>query len=504
MSDYFLDNKSDEKLGRQSLRGGAILIAARALNVFLQIGSTFFLARLISPHDYGLVAMVSAIVGFAPMLIDLGMTDAAVQKHRITHVEVSAIFWLNVALGGGLALLVAIFSPLIAWFYHEPELQKIALVSSVTFLFSALSCQHCALLRRAMQFKRVALIDVGANLLSTVAAIWMALGGWGYWALVAKPILCTVFVATGVWWNCRWIPGMPALTPGVKEMLGFGIHVTCFTMTDYLGRSVDRIALGYRYGASQLGYFQNAMYVYDSLLGLVTQPLHSVAVSSLTKLRENIPELKRAWATALSSLSFFAMPAFGILAVTSQDVVALFLGRKWEPAGPLLGIFALRGVAHVVERTLGWLHVAAGRSDRWMRWGLVSSATQLVALFCGLPFGLTGVAITYAVAIYLLFVPALAYAGLPLGIGPVSVLKVVGPQMAAALCSAGFGYWVGQTFFVEMHRLARISLLVLVYSFSYLVIVVGVFRITKPLRVSASLLRDYIPDSVYRYATNIH
>src|SRR5205814_2526597 len=133
-------------------------------------------------------------------------------------------------------------------------------------------------------------------------------------------------------------------------------------------------------------------------LSMVTVPLHAVATVGLTKLRDNLEQLRKSWATALASLAFFAVPAFGILAVTVPDVVVLLLGNKWVSAGPLLSIFALRGIAQVVERTLGWLHVAAGRADRWMRWGVVSSLTQVVALVCGLPFGLKGVAVAYAVS----------------------------------------------------------------------------------------------------------
>ena len=245
MNTYFDDNQAKEGHGRRSLRGGVISITARGVNIVAQVGSTIFLARLLSPHDYGLVGMVSAVIGFAPMLIDLGTTDAAVQKSRISKDEVSALFWFNVGIGGGLSLLVAACSPLIAWFYHEPALQKIALVSSLTFIFSALSCQHYALLRRAMMFRKIAMIDIGANLFGSGLAIVMAYCGSGYWALVVKPILVTFFLAVGVWWECRWLPGLPKLTSGVKEMLKFGAHLTGFTMTDYAARSGDRVALGY-------------------------------------------------------------------------------------------------------------------------------------------------------------------------------------------------------------------------------------------------------------------
>ena len=99
--------------------------------------------------------------------------------------------------------------------------------------------------------------------------------------------------------------------------------------------------------------------------------LHNVAVSSLSKLRDNLAELKRSWAAALSTLSFISAAAFAGLAVTGQDFVVMLLGEKWVPVGPLLCIFAVRGIAQGTERTLGWLQVVAGRSDRWMRWGLV-------------------------------------------------------------------------------------------------------------------------------------
>ena len=169
------------------------------------------------------------------------------------------------------------------------------------------------------------------------------------------------------------------------------------------------------------------------MLSILTEPPHNIAASSLSKLRNDIDGLKRAWETALSTLSFFSAPAFAILAVIGQDFVVLLLGQKWAPAGPLLCIFAVRGIAHSIERTMGWLHVAVGRADRWMRWGVYSAFVQLMALAAGLPFGVTGVAVAYAIAMFGLFVPALVYSGRPIGIRTRDVLQAVGPQMTAGL-----------------------------------------------------------------------
>jgi len=180
-----------------------------------------------------------------------------------------------------------------------------------------------------------------------------------------------------------------------------------------------------------------------------------------------------------------------VLAVTGQDLVVLLLGQKWAPAGPLLCIFAVRGIAHCVERTMGWLHVAAGRADRWMWWGVYSAVFQLLALAAGLPFGVTGVAIAYTIAMFVLFVPALVYAGRPVGIGTKDVLQAIGPQTVAALTAVAVGFLVQQEFLGELSQFMRVFVSAMVCAAAYFAVVIGVFRVTDPLRLVFSVLRDF-------------
>jgi PST family polysaccharide transporter len=496
---FFDENKAGEGHGRKSLHGGVFSMASRGVNIIVQVGSTLVLMRyLLTPEDVGLVAAVSAITGFAPVLIDLGTRDAAVQKARITEEEVSSLFWLTMGIGTVLALLLVVCSPLIASYGRDARLERIAIISAITFVVSAASCQHLALLRRAMMFQRIAIVEVGSNLVGAVGAIALALDGWGYWALVAKPIISSAFTLASVCYFCRWLPGIPRFTEGVKEMLKFGLNVTGFTMADYVGRAADRVALTRKAGFVDLGYYQNAFFVYDNTLGLLAISLHSVAVASLSKLRDNVAELKRYWAKALSTLAFYAMPAFALLAVTGEDFIVFLLGDKWHYTGILVSVLALRGIPHVVERTLGWLHVPAGRSDRWMRWGVIGSIAQVAALFCGLPFGTMGVAAAYAISMYLLFIPAIAYAGQPLGIGAKDVIRTVGPQLVGALSCAGLGFALRFWVLAELPRLARVPLLILACGAFYFLIVVCLFRITQPIEVVRSLLRDFVPKTLAR------
>lgn len=480
---YFEEHRADAGIGRKALRGGAAIMAARLINVVVQLGSTIVLARILGPHDFGLATMVLAITLFAPILIDLGTTDASTQRSKITHQQISTLFWLNIGIGIVLTVLLALSSGFVARMFGQPALAEITLVSSLTFAFTGLAVQHYALMRRALEFDRIALIDVGSNVLSSIIAVAMALMGFAYWALVLKPLLMLLLVAAGAWWSCRWVPGAPKFDSDVRDMLRFGLGVTGFSATDHMTRSFDRLAIGYFYGPGPLGFFQNAYLLYGNLISLLAESLHNVATASLSKLKSEPAMLKRSWATGLSMLTFFSSGIFAVLTVVGEDFVYVLLGPKWEPVGPLVCILSVRGIAHSVERTLGWLHVVAGRPDRWMRWGMVSAGCQMIALCIGLPFGVTGVAIVYTIAIYLLFLPALIYAGEPLGINAHDIIKACGPQVVAGAVAGIAGYFLEHIMFGSFSAVARVVLSSCMCMAIYLGVLVGLFRVTEPLRL---------------------
>jgi PST family polysaccharide transporter len=203
---YFEDHRASSDLGRLALRGGIISIAIQYGNGFLQIAAAIILARLLAPEDFGLVAIVTVLTSFAPLLIDFGLGDATTQRSRITQAQISSLFWLSSGIGLAVALVVAACSPLIAWLYREPRLEPIALCTAITFLLSGASNQHLALLRRTMQFGKTGTIQVLGTLAGIAAAVAVAMYGYGYWALVLRPIANSLCVALGAWLACRCRP----------------------------------------------------------------------------------------------------------------------------------------------------------------------------------------------------------------------------------------------------------------------------------------------------------
>src|SRR5215813_7301133 len=221
---YFEDHRESRDLGRLALRGGAVSVAMQYGNGVLQIAAAVVLARLLAPEDFGLVAIVTVLTSFAPLLIDFGLGDATAQRSKITRSQVSSLFWLSSGIGLAIAVVVAVCSPLIAWIYREPRLELIALYSAITFVLFGMSNQHLALLRRTMQFGTIAKIQFLSGLIVTIIAIFVAIGGYGYWALVLRPILNALGVVIGALVVCPWRPGSPVFDDTVKSMIRFGLH----------------------------------------------------------------------------------------------------------------------------------------------------------------------------------------------------------------------------------------------------------------------------------------
>ena len=487
---YFEDHRESRDLGRLALRGGAVSVAMQYGNGVLQLVAAIVLARLLAPEDFGLVAIVTVLTSFAPLLIDFGLGDATTQRSKITRSQVSSLFWLSTGIGLAIAVLVAACSPLIAWIYREPRLEDIALCTAIMFVLFGMSNQHLALLRRTMQFTRIAKIQILSTLIGVAIAIAMAICGYGYWAIVLRPIVSSFCVATGAWLVCGWLPGFPVFDDEVKSMVRFGLHVVGFAVLYSVARAVDRILLGLFYRPDAVGYYQNAITLYDYSIFAVLSQLHTVGSAALSKLQSNPAALRQKYEAALSALAFFVMPTAAILSVTAQDLTVILLGEKWRAAGLLLSIIGLRGIFQVVEGSQGWLHLSIGRADRWRNWGVVSVVAHFVAVLGGLPFGATGVAVAMVITSLLIAVPSISYAGRPIGIGAALVMRAVGQQLIGAIGTVAGGWWLQTTALTHCSTFARMFLSIGFCISIYLIIVVGLFRLTEPIKVAGIIVKD--------------
>lgn len=389
----------------RSVRGGAITMAAQACKFVLQMGSTMILARLLTPDDFGLLAMVTVLTGFVLIFKDAGLSMATIQRADVNHQQVSTVFWLNVSVSCALVGVVAGSAPLLAWLYGRSELVGITLVLSVMFLFGGLTVQHQALLRRQMRFTALAAIDVAAIASGIAVAIVMALGGYGYWSLVGMMLAPTVVNCVFAWVCSGWVPGRPTRAEGVSEMVGFGANLTASKSLHYFARSGDNFLIGLWFGASALGLYSKA---YNLLLLPINQllgPISGVIVPALARLQNEPSRYRHAFRQVYEAIAMVAIPAAVLLALLAKPVTLVILGQQWVEAATIFAWLSIAALYFPLASAANWLFISQGRGREMMVTTAINSTIAVASFVVGLPWGPAGVAGSFAMTGLVLRLP---------------------------------------------------------------------------------------------------
>jgi len=498
-AESYLNGHADRPLAKGELkqtavRGASVTIAARMGEHAVHLISVVVLARLLTPKHFGLVAMVASVGSIFNVFRDLGLSDATIQAPKIDHKQVSTLFWVNSLFGLGVSLLFIAFSPLIALFFKESELVNIAIFFSLSFVFIGLSIQHMALLKRRMEFAKLAGINLASTILSVGAAIAAAALGLGYWAIITRQIVLAICLAAGSWLFCRWRPGKPSALSGVFPMIKFGANIIGYYVLNYFAQNLDKTLVGWRNGAKTLGYYDRAYQLSVMPIETMTLPVQSVGVTTLCRLAKEPDNFRRYYLNALSILAFVGMPLSVFLAIANRDLVLLLLGPQWGVTSGIFLFLSLGIGVQILYATQGWLHISLGRTDRWVRWGLVSTPLILLSYIIGLRWGITGVAVARTAIFVILLLPGLWYAGKPINL---KISRILSEIWRYALCALGAG-GLCALFIVPrldpLDILFRLSLAFISYVIAYLTLIVLIYRSLGPVKRIVSLLKLLLPN----------
>ena len=499
MNDYFNTGHLRADLKRHAVRGAGFTVISQVLTFLMHIVSTVVLARLLTPDDFGLVAMV---VTFSLLLQNFGLngfTEAIMQKEELDHAAVSTLFWINTAISLGLTLLFMASSPLLSWLYREPRLQAIAIGIALSIIFSGLANIHMALLKRNMQFKITSAIFFAARTAGFALAIVLAWIGWGYWALVINTVAQPLVYAVSAWLYCDWRPGMPVRGTGVRSMVVYALHVYGNFSLNYSSRNVDNLLVGRHFGSLALGYYKKAYDIFALPVNQVTAPLTDVALATLSRLTGEPERYRRYYLDAVSILAFIGMAMSLFLTVSARDLILLILGPQWNASADIFLFFGPGVGIMLVYYTNSWLHLSLGRAERLFRWGFVELLVTVSAFLLGLPFGPAGVAAAWTVSFYLLTCAGLWYAGKPIQITLRAVLAAIWRYVAAALAAGAVTFLVLRPldetagYLAGMNIIVRIALTGAFCLSLYLLVAMVLYGGMKPLTQFLSLAGDLAP-----------
>lgn len=413
---YFCIDHLKADLKGRAVRSGAVTIAAQIGKFSLQMTSTVVVARLLTPEDYGLFGMVTVITSFIGLFNDLGLSTATIQKSEINHRQVSTLFWINLILGCAVASIIVALAPAVAWFYSEPRLTWITLALSLNFVFSGLTVQHNALLKRQMRFATLAQIEIVSMSVSVATGIISALWGVGYWALVLMQWAGSFTYLIGVWVACGWRPGLPVKGSDVASMLALGGNLTGFNIVDYWTRSLDNLLIGRYWGPQQLGLYAKAYQLLFLPIQQINNPMTSVALPVLSHLQSEPERYRAFYCKAILSITTLAMPISALMFASADKVILLMLGEDWLEAVTLFRLLMPATFVGTFNVAIGWLCQSLGRTDRQFRAGLVTSTIISIVFLVSVHWGTTAVAATFGLfqPILVLFTIIYCYKGTPL------------------------------------------------------------------------------------------
>jgi O-antigen/teichoic acid export membrane protein len=398
------------ELKQRSVRGALAAVLGQGLALVLQTGTAMVLARLLSPEDFGLQGMAFAMSGFLGLFTEAGLGIASVQRQDLTHEQASTMFWINVAVGVGLATAAAAMAPVLVVFFKEPRLLSITVVSAAAFLFNGLAVQHRALLNRAMRFVTVAKIELLAFAISAGIGMSMAALGYGYWALVGMAVSNPLAAAAAFWMAIRWRPGRPRRGAGVRSLLQVGGVVSLHSIVIYLAYNADKILLGRFWGAEALGLYGRAYQLANLPLHQLHSSLGNVAFPALSRAQGDTGRLHRSFLTSYAAVVSVTIPLTVSLAVFAEEIVGILLGPKWTGAAVVLRLLAPTFLALALIDPFGWFMLATGRAGRYLNISLMIAPAVILGVVAGLRDGPTGVALGFSTAMILLIVPIVAWA----------------------------------------------------------------------------------------------
>lgn len=393
----------------RSAWGGGVILMGQGIKLVLGMVSLITLARLLSPVEFGLVAMVNAVIGFAGGFRDLGLPSATIQRQEINHRQISTLFWMNAVLSLLITLFFFAAAPLLAWFYHDPRVMGITLALSLVFLIDGVARQHEALLSRQMRFPGLIAIEVLSTTVGLTSAILLARAHFSYWALVGQEIVIASVSTMAIWTWSGWWPGKPAWDKEVRPMVNFGLNLAGFKLLNYLTMNLDWILIGRFCQAGQLGFYEKSYNLLAIPYRQLTAPLTRVIIPALSRLQKN-PERYRSFYIAGLAFSFaLSLPLIAFLFVDAETAVLALLGSRWLPLVSILRVMAPALFFGRFNIITNWPFISLGHVDRQLRWAAYLIVPTLLGYFLGIRWGTVGVAATMSITTCGLRIPAIIY-----------------------------------------------------------------------------------------------
>jgi PST family polysaccharide transporter len=424
-------------LRKEATRGVAWSALERWGSQVLSFGIFTVLARELEPSAFGLVALAGVVIEFVRVFVDQGFSEAVIQRAQLEKEHLDTAFWTGLATGAVLAVACALGAGLIAGAMGDPALAPVLRWLSLAFVIGGLSSTQAALLQRRLAFRELAARTFAAQVVSGALAIYLALAGYGVWALVGNLLADAVFGSIMLWSVSGWRPGLAVRWRHFRELAAFGSSIVGFKLLNLTSQRIDKLMIGSLLGKEALGFYDVAWRIFHAMTRLLTSVMNRVAFPVFARLQGDPERLRGAFYEATQLTSLVTFPAFFGLAALAPDVLPWAFGPKWAASVPVMQVLAFVGILQSLSHFNGSLIKGAGKPAWRLGIASVQASVNVAAVWLGVRYGIAGVALAITLAGFALY---------PLGFFAVRKLtaieplryasQFVAPLLASALCVA--------------------------------------------------------------------
>jgi O-antigen/teichoic acid export membrane protein len=385
-----------EKTAKGLFWGGISNGVQQVLGVLIGI----VLLRNLSPGDYGMVGMLAIFTGIASTIQESGFTAALTNRPEFKAEDYNAVFWFNVFVGSGIYVILFFCAPLIAKFYNQPDLVLLSRVLFLSIVIGALGIAHNAVLFRKLMVKERAKIDIISIVLAGIAGIYLAVNGYGYWALAIQTLVFSSFGTILRWIFSPWHPTLTFNFTPVKEMFGFGFILLLSSFIAQIQSNIFSVLLGRFYTKTDVGYFAQGTKwssmgaaVINGMIMSVAQPIFVLSSSD----RERLVQIFR---KIIRFISFVVCPSMLGLAFVSREFISI-INKSFLPCVPILQIYCVMCISGSLILLYGQIIIAFGKSTSFLFANIVYAIFQIGVAFITLRYGIYWMAFSIGITSFL-------------------------------------------------------------------------------------------------------
>ena len=443
-------------------------------NISIQITqqiTSIILARILSPNEFGLMAMIIVFSGVINLINDFGISSALIHHQGITKGQYSSTFFLNFFISLFLGLVFILLSPTIASFYNQETLVELCYYLSITFVFNAVPIVQIARIKQRLEFKKVSIIEFVSVFIAGLISIYMALNGYGIYSLLFRIILFSIFRTILYISTERWMPSLHFKFNEIVDIFRYGSNLMGSNILNYTTRNIDNLLVGKYLGTKSLGIYNYAYNLMLLPLSLITNVISEVVFPALSKIKDESVKFKSKYMFINRVVAFITVPFICLVFIVADRLILFILGEKWVDIIPIFRLLCIVAIKQPIGTLTGLIYKSIGITDVQFKWTIFNAVITIISFIIGVQFGLFGIVYAYIARSYLLWYHAITIPGKYIGLSFLEFIRNIQSVFACAIITGIIVYFFAEyvTFMSHFFYLSTVSL---VYMLIYLSIII--------------------------------